>query len=70
MRELFGLAGTVVDVPESLFDPATAVAGCGPGFTALFIEALAAAGVQAGLDEPMARRLPSPPSRGVGAGGP
>ena len=57
VRDLFGLAGTVVDVPERLFDAATAVAGCGPGFTALFIEALAAAGVQAGLDEPMARRL-------------
>ena len=57
VRDLFGLAGTVVDVPERLFDPATAVAGCGPGFTALFIEALAGAGVQAGLDMPMARQL-------------
>jgi pyrroline-5-carboxylate reductase len=56
-RALFGLAGTVVDVPESLFDPATAVAGCGPGFTALFIEALAAAGVDAGLEQAMAREL-------------
>jgi pyrroline-5-carboxylate reductase len=54
---LFGLAGTVVEIPESLFDPATAVAGCGPGFTALFIEALAEAGVEAGLDEALAREL-------------
>ena len=51
VRDLFGLAGTVVEVPESLFDAATAVAGCGPGFTALFIEALAEAGVGNGLDE-------------------
>jgi pyrroline-5-carboxylate reductase len=57
VRNLFSLAGTVVDVPEGLFDPATAVAGCGPGFAALFIEALAEAGVEAGLDETMAREL-------------
>jgi pyrroline-5-carboxylate reductase len=57
VRNLFSLAGTVVDVREKLFDPATAVAGCGPGFTALFIEALAGAGVEAGLDETMAREL-------------
>jgi pyrroline-5-carboxylate reductase len=57
VRALFELAGTVVEVPESLFDAATAVAGCGPGFTALFIEALAEAGVAHGLDETMARAL-------------
>jgi len=57
VRDLFGLMGSVVDVPESLFDPATAVAGCGPGFTALFIEALAEAGVAAGLEVAMAREL-------------
>jgi len=57
VRSLFELAGTVVEVPESLFDAATAVAGCGPGFAALFIEALAGAGVANGLDETMAREL-------------
>jgi pyrroline-5-carboxylate reductase len=57
VRALFELSGTVVEVSEDLFDPATAVAGCGPGFTALFIEALAAAGVKAGLSETMAREL-------------
>jgi len=57
VRSLFELAGTVVQVPESLFDAATAVAGCGPGFTALFIEALAGAGVANGLHETMAREL-------------
>ena len=57
VRALFGLSGTVVEVPEGQFDAATAVAGCGPGFTALFIEALAEAGVAAGLSETMAREL-------------
>jgi pyrroline-5-carboxylate reductase len=57
VRDLFGLAGTVVEVPESLFDAATALSGCGPGFTALFVEALAEAGVVNGLDEAMAREL-------------
>lgn len=57
VRSLFELSGTVVEVPESLFDAATAVAGCGPGFTALFIEALAGAGVANGLGETMAREL-------------
>jgi pyrroline-5-carboxylate reductase len=57
VRDLFGRAGTVVEIPESLFDAATAVSGCGPGFTALFIEALAEAGVKAGLSEELAREL-------------
>jgi len=47
----------VVDVPEALFDVATAVAGCGPGFTALFVEALAQAGASAGLDAGLATEL-------------
>ena len=57
VRDLFGRAGTVVEIPESLFDAATAVSGCGPGFTALFIEALAEAGAKAGLSEELAREL-------------
>ncbi len=54
---LFALAGMVVEVAEEQFDAATAVAGCGPGFTALFIEALAKAGAASGLDATLARRL-------------
>ena len=54
---LFGLAGMVVEVSEEEFDAATAVAGCGPGFTALFVEALAEAGEAGGLPPELARRL-------------
>ena len=57
VRRLFGLSGRVVDVPETLFDVATAVAGCGPGFTALFVEALAQAGTSAGLEAGLATEL-------------
>jgi pyrroline-5-carboxylate reductase len=57
VRGLFGLSGIVVDVPEEQFDEATAISGCGPGFTAVFVEALVEAGVQAGLAPDLAADL-------------
>jgi pyrroline-5-carboxylate reductase len=45
----FGQIGTVVRLPESLIDAATAVMGCGPAFFALVAEALVDAGVRHGL---------------------
>jgi pyrroline-5-carboxylate reductase len=57
VADLFALAGMVVEVAEEQFDAATAVAGCGPGFAALFVEALAEAGVASGLGERLAGRL-------------
>ena len=50
LRALFAPLGTVVDVVEHLFEEATVVAACGPGFAALFIEAFEEAGVAVGLD--------------------
>lgn len=47
--ELFGRAGTVIELPEPLIDPATALMGCGPAFFALVVEALTDAGVRYGL---------------------
>ena len=49
IRELFGRLGTVVELPESLIDAATAVMSCGPAFFALVVEALVDAGVAHGL---------------------
>ena len=42
---------------EALFDAATALAGCGPAFVYRFIDALAAAGAQLGLEPAAAARM-------------
>jgi len=57
VEDLFALAGGVVEVDESLFDAATAVAGCMPGIIAYLVEAFASAGVAHGLAEDVAVHL-------------
>lgn len=57
VRGVFATLGEVIDVPEHLFDEATVVAACGPGFAALFIEAFEEAGVAVGLDWQTAAEL-------------
>jgi pyrroline-5-carboxylate reductase len=42
-------AGTLDRIPEGLIDAASAIAGCGPAFAFMFIEALADGGVKCGL---------------------
>ena len=49
VAELFESAGAVVEVTESEYDVATAIAGCMPGFVARMAEAFAAAGANGGL---------------------
>ncbi|WP_375395326.1 pyrroline-5-carboxylate reductase family protein [uncultured Sphingomonas sp.] len=49
------------------FDAVTALAGCGPGFTFRFIDALAAAGVALGLGADQALRLATATVEGSGA---
>jgi pyrroline-5-carboxylate reductase len=49
-RALFDLVGHTVEVPEGAMDIVTAVAGSGPAYVYLFMEALIAAGAEAGLD--------------------
>lgn len=53
---LMAPAGLVDRVEERLMDAASAVSGCGPAFTFLFIEALADGGVACGLPRDKALR--------------
>ena len=56
-RVLLDRLGHVVELPDSEFDAATAVMSCAPAYLALAVEALADAGVAAGLEEDLAREL-------------
>jgi pyrroline-5-carboxylate reductase len=56
-RALFDRVGHTVDVSEDAMDAVTAVAGSGPAYVYLFIEALMEAGIHAGLPSEVARDL-------------
>ena len=55
--EIFGHVGDVMELPERLFDAATALHGSGPAYVALFADALIQAGVREGIPRDVARRL-------------
>jgi pyrroline-5-carboxylate reductase len=57
LLDLFGLLGELVPVEERLMEAATAIAGCGPAFMALVVEALTDAGVEQGLTAAQASRI-------------
>jgi pyrroline-5-carboxylate reductase len=57
VREKLDVLGHVVEIPDGDFDEATAVMGCAPAYLALAVEAIAAAGAAAGLNEELAREL-------------
>ena len=52
--ECMQYAGILDKLPETLIDAGTSVAGCGPAFAFLFIEALTQGGVECGLTEQQA----------------
>lgn len=54
---IFRHVGDVIELPESLFDAATALHGSGPAYVALFADALIQAGVREGIPRDVARRL-------------
>ena len=64
LLEAVGEVDWVAD--EALMDPVTAVSGSGPAYVFLLIEALAAAGVEAGLAPAHALRLARATVRGAG----
>ncbi len=57
VMEIFGHVGDVMELPERLFDAATALHGSGPAYVALFADALIQAGVRQGIPRDIARRL-------------
>ncbi len=59
-------AGKLVEISELLIDAATGLAGCGPAFVYLFIEALADAGVQTGLPRETALEMAAQTVVGAG----
>ncbi len=54
---IFQHVGDVIELPERLFDAATALHGSGPAYVALFADALIQAGVREGIPRDVARRL-------------
>ena len=47
--KLFSTVGTILELPEAQFSAFTAIAGSSPAFSYMYIDALAKAGVRAGL---------------------
>jgi len=55
-RALFETVGSIVELPENLFDAYTALAGSGPAYLFLLAEAMARAGIDAGIPAEIADR--------------
>ncbi len=67
-EELMGAVGEVAWIgDEALMDAVTAVSGSGPAYVFLLVEALAEAGVAAGLEAALAMRLARATVAGAGA---
>ena len=56
-RKIFSCSGQVLELPESQLDAVTGLSGSGPGYLFLIIDAMADAGVLAGLPRDIAIKL-------------
>lgn len=65
VRQLFEAVGEAVVLDERAQDAATAISGSGPAYAALFIDALARAGVAQGLSRDVAQQLAVQTFRGT-----
>ncbi len=57
VQEILSCAGSAVQVSEEELDAVTGLSGSGPAFVAYLIESFITAGVNAGLDKEVARKL-------------
>lgn len=67
VREKLSLLGSVIELPDSQFDVATALMSCSPAYFALVAEALAEAGVSAGLEKKLVEKLVIEAAAGTGS---
>ncbi|XP_076224136.1 pyrroline-5-carboxylate reductase 2 isoform X3 [Nomia melanderi] len=65
-EKLFSSVGVCEEVTENLIDPVTALAGSGPAYVYMMIEALADGGVKMGLMRPIAYKLAAQTVLGAG----
>jgi pyrroline-5-carboxylate reductase len=65
VRALFGAVGEAIVIDERFQDAGTAISGCGPAYVAIFVDALARAGVAEGLTRDVAQRLALQTMRGT-----
>jgi pyrroline-5-carboxylate reductase len=67
VREKLCVLGSVIELPDSQFDVATALMACSPAYFALVAEALVEAGVNAGLGEKLAEKMVIEAAAGTGS---
>ncbi|XP_032670794.1 pyrroline-5-carboxylate reductase 2-like isoform X2 [Odontomachus brunneus] len=65
-EKLFSAVGFCEEIQENLIDPVTALAGSGPAYVYMIIEALADGGVKMGLTRPIAYKLAAQTVLGAG----
>lgn len=65
-KTIFGSCGEIVVIQEKDIEAVTAVSGCGPGYVYILIDALADAGVMAGLPRAVAIKLAAQTFAGSG----
>ena len=63
-RQIFGAVGRVYEIEERLIDAFAGVAGCGPAYAYMMIQALADGGVRMGLSRQAAQELAAQMVRG------
>ena len=65
-KDIFAAVGTVVEIPESQVDALSAISGSGPAYAFYLAEAMAAAGVELGLDADLSLLLARETVAGAG----